>query len=64
MRIPSKLTLTISLDNEAFRVDFKGELWRAFRSVHELAGVGLREGKIVDSNGNSVGEWEVEETSS
>jgi len=53
-----KLTVTIACDNAAFHDDFEGEiaavLDRAARSIAEGG-----TGRIRDTNGNTVGSWQL-----
>ncbi len=50
------ITITIATDNDAFRHREWGELADILRKVAERAHRG-DSGKVVDSNGNTVGEW-------
>lgn len=49
-------TMNVTTHNEAFRYD--GEVARILRAIAEKVEQGETGGPIMDSNGNSVGEWE------
>lgn len=65
--------LEIETDGAAFRSDFvtdkngdyvldpnAGEVRRILHSIYEKLSVGYDNGKIIDVNGNCVGEWRYE----
>ena len=56
----TRLVVEFSVDNAAFADDPAGEPERIFRKVVELIGQGRTDGRVIDSNGNIVGHWELE----
>jgi hypothetical protein len=55
-------TLTIETDNDAFgqTPDFKvAQLRRSLQRISERLFMGDTEGKVLDTNGNTVGRWEL-----
>jgi hypothetical protein len=54
-----KLKLEIDMDNSAFERHVDGELAKCLNQVVEKV-QSQSEGKIRDSNGNTVGSWSVE----
>lgn len=56
-----ELTLTMTMDNAAFE-DFPGtEAARILREVAKKIENGYTDGRMMDINGNKVGEWEINE---
>ncbi len=57
-----EFALKINMDNAAFEDRPAGELAKCLNAVTEricLSGGDLTEGKIKDSNGNTVGSWQI-----
>lgn len=53
--------LEIRTDNDAFVEDRGRELGRILGVVAEHVRLGLSDGRVRDINGNTVGEWSVED---
>lgn len=54
------ITLTVNIDNAAFQEDLSGELRSVFdRMLRKVESLYLVGGSLIDSNGNTVGRWEV-----
>lgn len=51
--------LTVDLDNAAFAGNIGGELGAVFARVTSKLGCGYTEGKVLDTNGNTVGHFEL-----
>ena len=54
-----QLNIKINLDNSAFE-DNEDELKDIFRRVEYAVSVGDERGRIIDSNGNKVGGWDID----
>lgn len=54
-----KITIDIETGNAAFQDDLHDEMTRTGRKVFAQVAAGYRNGKIMDSNGNTVGFWRV-----
>lgn len=52
--------LEINLDNAAFQDDLGWELGKCIDYAVSDIGLGLTKGKMRDSNGNTVGQWELD----
>lgn len=60
-----RFTLTVEMDNEAFVYQEGKETARILRKLADKLEAQLREGdsgRLMDFNGNRVGEWRVEES--
>jgi hypothetical protein len=64
----ARMEISFSLDNDAFRNPDTGdlagyatvaELDRIFQRISDAVWEGNTEGRIRDSNGNTVGQWEI-----
>ena len=55
----SKLTLSINGDNDAFFKNPDGEYARLLEQAAKMVRQGKTNGRLVDSNGNVVGKYEV-----
>jgi hypothetical protein len=54
-----KLTLTINLDNAAFEDNPATEIWSVCNQMHDAIRREETEGKLRDTNGNTVGAWRI-----
>ena len=54
-----KITIDFKTDNAAFSDYMFGEIEMIMDSVKNKIGRDMTEGKVFDSNGNTVGKWEV-----
>jgi hypothetical protein len=59
----AKITISFDLDNDAFTNTLDGgyvaELDRIFQRISDAVWEGNQEGRIRDTNGNTVGRWEI-----
>ena len=56
----TELRIRINLDNDAFEeLETRGEVARCLSRVAAAYDGGKTTGSVVDTNGNTVGEWEV-----
>ena len=56
-----QLNIKINLDNSAFEGEYLAdELKDIFRRVEYAVSVGDERGRIIDSNGNKVGGWDID----
>jgi len=52
-----RLTIDISLDNEAYQDTLGWQLGENMQDIIERIGLGSRNGTVYDSNGNKTGQW-------
>lgn len=55
-----KINIQFSTDNSAF-TEYEGEIGRILQEVAESIDRGRTSGKCVDTNGNRVGYWQMED---
>jgi hypothetical protein len=56
-----EFNLKINLDNAVYKDDLYWELGKTIDYVVSDIGLGLTKGKVRDSNGNTTGQWSIEE---
>lgn len=61
-----KFSLEINMDNDAFQDSHNGtnELVRVLEQISHQVFIGSTGAKIRDSNGNSIGQWEINKLNS
>lgn len=55
--LPNSFILTMHTDNDAFRPNASNETARLLREIAEQIEGGLDGKRILDINGNTIGEW-------
>jgi hypothetical protein len=57
-----KMKIEFSMDNDSFKQDSQYEMSAILRKIHESAVWEYeRKGAVMDSNGNRIGQWIVED---
>ncbi len=55
------MMISFNMDNAAFTENTIGEVRSVFERITYLVDQGYEDGKVFDSNGNSIGNWSVVE---
>ncbi len=53
------MKLRFTIGNDAFKEDYTGENIRILESIINKIQQGQKNGKVIDLNGNTVGEWKI-----